>query len=397
MLTWKRLLLVFAIAAISVFAISCGDDDDDTSGATGAAPTATEAAASTGATGAATTESTGATGSTGAEATATSEPAADSPSIKLGFSAWPGWFPWQIAEEKGFFEEAGIDVDLVYFEGYLDSINAFAAGQLDGNTQTLNDTLASVAAGSDQRIVLVNDNSTGNDKIIVTEEIKTIQELVGKKIGIEVGVVDHFLLALGLEDAGLSLDDVNIVPLETGAAAAAFSAGQLDAVGAFAPFTTQALTREGSHVLFDSSNFPGAIPDHLVVSGELVDEHPEVVQGLINAWYLTLAFIDENPDEAIEIMAKRAGVTVDEYKEYDAGTTLFSIDDNIEAYAPGDDITHLDYAVGRDRDVPYRRRLRRRRVRLLEDARPAVRGGLQGSEPLAAARFTRSREAAHDE
>ena len=329
MFTWKRLLLVVAIAALSVFAISCSDDDDE--------PSAT---AATGASAA-----TGATGSTGAEPTATSAPGDTGPAIKLGFSAWPGWFPWQVAEEKGFFEAAGVNVELVWFEGYLDSINAFAAGQLDANTQTLNDTLASVAAGSDQRIVLVNDNSTGNDQIIVTEDITSIEDLVGKQIGIEVGVVDHFLLALGLEDAGLSLDDVNVVSLETGAAAAAFAAGQLDAVGAFAPFTTVALDREGSHVLFDSSAFPGAIPDHLVVSGALLGERPEVVQGLIDAWYLTLAFIEANPDEAIEIMAKRAGVTVDEYKEYDAGTTLFSIDDNIAAYASGDDITHLAYAA----------------------------------------------------
>ena len=339
MLTWKRLLLVLTVAVISLLAISCSDDDDEPT-ATG--PTATQAPAATGATGA-----TGAAGNTSASgATGTTGAAADTgPAIKLGFSAWPGWFPWQVAEEMGFFEEAGIDVELVWFEGYLDSINAFAAEQLDANTQTLNDTLASVAAGSDQRIVLVNDNSTGNDQIIVTADITSIDDLVGKDIGIEVGVVDHFLLALGLEDAGLSLDDVNVVSLETGAAAAAFSAGQLDAVGAFAPFTTQALSREGSHVLFDSSNFPGAIPDHLVVSGALVDERPDAVQGLIDAWYLTLAFIEANPDEAIEMMAERASVTPDEYREYDAGTTLFSIDDNIAAFEEGDDITHLNFAA----------------------------------------------------
>ncbi len=342
MFTWKRVLLLFAIATISVFAISCGGDDD--SGGSTASPTATQAP-STGATGSAT----GATGATGSSSTgstgasATTEPADDTP-IKLGFSAWPGWFPWQIAEEKGFFKEAGVNVELVWFEGYLDSINAFAAGQLDANTQTLNDTLASVAAGSDQRIVLVNDNSTGNDKIIVTKDITSVKDLVGKNVGIEVGVVDHYLLALGLQDAGLSLSDVKITPLETGAAAAAFSAGQLDGVGAFAPFTTQALTRKDSHVLFDSSDFPGAIPDHLVVSGQLVDEHPQVVQGLIKAWYMALDFIHEHPDEATAIMAKRAGVSVDEYKQYDAGTTLFDIDDNIAAFTPGNDITHLDYA-----------------------------------------------------
>jgi NitT/TauT family transport system substrate-binding protein len=323
MLKLRPLLAGLFVAGAAVFAIACGGDDDGGTGSTGAVST----------------------GGTGGGPAATTGSAGDGPAIKLGFSAWPGWFPWQVAEEKGFFEQAGVNVELVWFEGYLDSINAFAAGQLDANTQTLNDTLASVAAGSDQRIVLVNDNSTGNDQIIVRSEINSIQDLAGKQIGIEVGVVDHFLLALGLEDAGMSLDDVNVVSLETGAAAAAFAAGQLDAVGAFAPFTDVALDRDGSKVLFDSSDFPGAIPDHLVVSGTLVDERPEVVQGLVNAWYLTMAFLEENPDEALEIMAERAGVSVDEYREYDAGTTLFTIEDNIAAFQPGNDISHLNFAA----------------------------------------------------
>lgn len=168
-----------------------------------------------------------------------------------------GWFPWQIAAEKGLFEANGVDVNLTWFDGYLDSINAFAAGQLDANTQTLNDTISSVAAGSEQVIVLVNDNSTGNDQIIVSEGINSIEDLQGKTIAIEEGTVDHFLLLLALQEAGLGPDDVIIKPLETGAAAAAFVAGQVDAVGAFAPFTTQALEREGSKILISSADFPG--------------------------------------------------------------------------------------------------------------------------------------------
>ena len=86
--------------------------------------------------------------------------------VTLGFSAWPGWFPWQVAEEKGIFAQHGLDVDLRYFESYTDSLNALATGNVDANSQTLNDTLSSVAGGSKQTIVLVNDNSTGNDQII---------------------------------------------------------------------------------------------------------------------------------------------------------------------------------------------------------------------------------------
>jgi len=265
--------------------------------------------------------------------------------IRLGFSAWPGWFPWQVAEEAGLFEAAGLDVELTYFESYTDSLNALNAGRLDANSQTLNDTISSVAAGSEQVIVLANDNSTGNDQIIVRPGIDTIADLRGKSIGIEEGTVDHFLLLLGLRDAGLSPDDVNIQPLLTDAAAAAFAAGQLDAVGAFAPFTTVALGREGSRPLFTSADYPGAIPDHLVVSREMVDERPGDVLRLVEVWFETLEYIRANADEAILAMAERAGVTVGDYLEYDGGTTIFSLADNIEAFGTGSDMSALGFAA----------------------------------------------------
>jgi NitT/TauT family transport system substrate-binding protein len=183
---WNKLLLLsLAAAVLSVLLVACGDDDDDDT------PSSDQPTA---------------------EASDMLEPDGG-PVIKLGFSTWPGWLPWQVTEEMGFFEEAGVEVELVWFEGYLDSINAFAAGQLDGNSQTLSDTLLSVAAGSDQRIVLTNDNSTGNDQIIVDSSITSIPDLAGKEIGVEAGVVDHFLLAQGLEKEGLTLDDVTIVNL----------------------------------------------------------------------------------------------------------------------------------------------------------------------------------------
>ncbi|HIK57141.1 MAG TPA: ABC transporter substrate-binding protein [Synechococcales cyanobacterium M55_K2018_004] len=272
-------------------------------------------------------------------------PAAGGAPVRLGFSAWPGWFPWQIAQEQGIFQQNGVNVELKWFDGYLDSINALAAGQLDGNSQTLNDTISSVSGGADLVIVLTNDNSTGNDQIIVREGINSIADLRGKKVAAEEGTVDHFLLLLGLEKAGLTQADIDFQPLETGAAAAAFVAGQLDAVGVFAPFTTKALERPGSKTLFSSKDFPGAISDHLVVSRQLVSDRPDDVQKLVNSWFATLDFKAQNRDKAIDIMAKRAGVSIEEYKEYDAGTQIFSVEENLKAFTPGNDMTHLNFAA----------------------------------------------------
>lgn len=265
--------------------------------------------------------------------------------VTLGFSAWPGWIPWQVTQDKGIFEQNNVKVDLKWFDGYLDSINALAAGQLDGNSQTLNDTISSISGGADLVIVLTNDNSTGNDQIIVSEGINSIEDLRGKRVAAEEGTVDHFLLLLGLEKAGMTQADIEFQPLETGAAAAAFAAGQLDAVGVFAPFTTTALERPGSKPLFTSADFPGAISDHLVVSRQLVDERPETVQALVNSWFATLDYIEQNQDETLTIMAKRGAVTEDEYKEYDTGTTIFDIDQNLKAMEAGSDMNSLPYAA----------------------------------------------------
>jgi NitT/TauT family transport system substrate-binding protein len=271
--------------------------------------------------------------------------AGGSTAVRLGFSAWPGWFPWQVAQDEKIFDANKVSVDLKWFDGYLESINTLTAGQIDANAQTLNDTISAVAGGADQVVVLVNDNSTGNDKIIVREGINSIADLKGKKVAAEEGTVDHFLLLLGLQKAGLGPKDINFQPLETGKAAAAFVAGQVDAVGVFAPFTTQALKRPGSKQLFSSKDFPGAIPDHLVFTRKFVNEHPEQVQAMVDSWFATLDYMKANPDKANEIMAKRAGVSVSEYKEYANGTKIFTVEENLKAFQPGNTRASLAYAA----------------------------------------------------
>ena len=280
---------------------------------------------------------------------------------------------------QGIFTKHGLDVDLKYFESYLDSLTALATGNVDGNTQTLNDTITSVSGGSKQTIVLVNDNSTGNDQIIVGPGIAKVEDLKGKTVAIEEGTVDHYLLLLGLQQAGMGPADIDLKPLPTADAAAAFASGQVDAVGAFAPFTDTAITRNGSKVLFSSADFPGAIPDHLVMDTAFVKSRPADVQKLIDAWYETLDYISDNPDESISIMAKRAGVTDDAYRAYDAGTTIFTVADNIEAFTcRGPTQKHLDFVARQIVDPPPRHQAHRHRPRPHRAARPHVRQGPGG-------------------
>ncbi|PZV02051.1 MAG: aliphatic sulfonates ABC transporter substrate-binding protein [Leptolyngbya sp.] len=267
--------------------------------------------------------------------------------VKLGYSSWAGWWPWAIAEEEGLFEKNGANVELIWFDGYLESMQALAAGQLDGNSQTLNDTISFAGDAVNGMVaVLVNDNSAGNDKVIVAEGIDTAADLAGKSVALEEGVVGDFLLTLALEDAGVSRSDVEIKNLETGAAATAFAAGQVDGFAGWVPFWETALSREGSKELVTSAEYPGAIPDLLVVSQKLIDSRPDQVQALVNTWFDILAFIDTNPERANEIMAKRANVSDTEFEKYTKGTKIFTLEENLEAFgAGGDDMKYMPYAA----------------------------------------------------
>ena len=273
--------------------------------------------------------------------------------ITIGFSAWPGWCPWQVAEDQKLFTKNGVEVELKYFDGdtaYTDSLTALASGAIDANAQTLNDTIASVSGGAKQTVVLVNDNSTGNDKIIARDGINSIADLKGKTIAVEQYTVDHYLLLLALEQAGLTEKDIVLKPLGTANAAAAFKSGAVDAVGAFAPFTSTALERAGSKAIATSAEFPGAIPDHLVFNSDVVKNRPADVQAIVNTWFDILKFNKSNKDDALKIAAKRCGNTPEEYQGYDSGTTIFTLQQNLDAFTPGTTPAHLNFQAGKIAD-----------------------------------------------
>jgi NitT/TauT family transport system substrate-binding protein len=272
-------------------------------------------------------------------------PSSNSKILRLGFSNWPGWMPWQVTESAKLFKSDKATLVPVWYDEYLKGIGALVAGQLDANSQTLIDTVLSVAEGSDQVVVLVNDNSTGNDKIIAKAGINSISDLKGKVISTEKGTVDHYLLLIALKKAGLSSKDVTIKFMGTEQAATEFAAGKVDATAVFAPFTNLALKKAGSKELASSKDFPGAISDVLSFRRDFVEKNPEVVQAAVNHWFDTLKYIKSNQAKANEIMAKQSKSSVAEYVEFDKGIKIFDVADNLKAFQPGKDRTSLAFSA----------------------------------------------------
>jgi NitT/TauT family transport system substrate-binding protein len=285
--------------------------------------------------------------STSASPAALVMPAAtESGLVRLGFNNWPGYMPWQVGDKAKLFKSNKGTLVPVWYDEYLKGIGALVAGQLDANSQTLMDTILSVANGSDEVVVLVNDNSVGNDKIIAKSGINSIKDLKGKTISTEKGTVDHYLLLLALKKNGLTEQDVTI-KFSGGIQESAeeFAAGKVDAAAVYAPFTNIALKRAGSKELVSSKDFPGAISDVLSFRRSFVEKNPELVQAVVDNWFDSLAYIKANPAKANEMMANRSKVTVAEYVEFGKGIKIFDNADNLKAFTPGKDYSSVMFSA----------------------------------------------------
>jgi NitT/TauT family transport system substrate-binding protein len=254
--------------------------------------------------------------------------------IKVGYSDWPGWVAWAIAEQQGFFKKHGANVKLVWFANYSDSISALSAGQVDANCQTWSDSMAPLAKGVPLKVVLVNDNSAGNDAVMAGPKLKSIKDLKGKTVALEEFSVSHFVLAMALSKNGMKPGDVKIVNLSAGDAAAAFLSGRVDAATVWNPWVNKIELSGKGKPLFTSKDIPGLIPDLLVAQEKSLAANRKDFVGMVKAWYDVEKFIREKPDEAVAIMSKVVGLAPEEYKVFLPGTRFFGEKENLEALGP---------------------------------------------------------------
>ncbi len=257
--------------------------------------------------------------------------------IKVGVSDWPGWVAWYAAEQKGYFAAHGAKVKLVWFANYSDSIAALSTGQLDANSQTWSDTMTPLAKKIKVKTILVNDNSAGNDALMVGPKIKSFADLRGKSIALEQFSISHFVLANALGRNGMSIADVKIVNLSAGDAAAAFMSGRTDAAVVWNPWVSRIETSGKGRALFTSKDMPGLVPDLLVAHDNALSNKAKRAElvGMIKAWFDTEQFIRTNRAEALKIMAKVVSMKPDEYQVFLPGTHFFNPEENLAAMDPG--------------------------------------------------------------
>ncbi|MDH5588929.1 MAG: ABC transporter substrate-binding protein [Gemmatimonadota bacterium] len=251
--------------------------------------------------------------------------------LVIGSLDWIGYRPLFLAQEVGLLPAD--QVHLVELSSETEEIRAFENGQIDVVCVTLEGALQLADAGVDIRIVLVMDVSHGADVVIGGPGIEDISGLVGARVGVETTALGAYVITRALEFAHLTLDGVEIVPLELHEHEQAFLNGSVDAVTTFEPVASR-LREEGGRTLFSSRDIPGEIVDVLVVRASALEGRRQAVVSLIRAWVAALEYMESRPDEATAALARMSALSVEDYVRAQRGLRFAGRAEN-EAFLVG--------------------------------------------------------------
>lgn len=257
--------------------------------------------------------------------------------ITIGYSDWPGFVAWQVAIEKGWLKDAGLNVEFKWFD-YSASLSAFAANQLDAVLVTNGDNLVTASGGTKGMMIMATDYSAGNDVVIAKSGINSIRDLKGKSIATEKGLVDHLLLSTAIQDAKIPLTDIKLVNSVTNELPQVFASPEVSAIAVWQPVANQALKAvAGSKIIFSSKDKPGLIYDTLSVNMSHLSSHKEEWKKMIQVWDKTVKYINDPTThaDAVKIMAKRVGVEPSQYEQFVGGTHLLDLEANKKVFTKG--------------------------------------------------------------
>jgi NitT/TauT family transport system substrate-binding protein len=246
--------------------------------------------------------------------------------FKVCWSIYVGWMPWEYGQESGIVkkwaDKYDINIDVVQFNDYVESMNQYTAGEFDACTMANVDALTIPAAGGvDSTALIVGDFSNGNDAVILKEG-STIKDAKGQNINLVELSVSHYLLARGLESVGLSEKDVKVVNTSDADLVSAYTTNDVSAVATWNPLVSEILNMPKANKVFDSSNIPGEIIDTLIVNTKTLEENPKLGKALVGAWYEIMA--EMKKDKAVrEHMGKASGTDLAGFEAQLDSTKMF--------------------------------------------------------------------------
>jgi len=245
--------------------------------------------------------------------------------VRIAINPWPGYEFLHLAQAKGFFKQAGLNIELIEMASLADVQRVYIQGRADGLASTIIEAVH--AAGNTQEplsIVHIPDYSNGGDIILAHNSIRSVSDLKGKKIGAEIGSLGMYILSLALDKHGLNLRDVEILNVEQLAGEEAMLKGEIDAFVTYPPFSLDIQKHKQFKQILSTAELPGDVIDSIALRASVLQDKPKWAAQFLKVWDKTLEYAKNNKKESYEIMAAREGISSAEFEEALSGLQLLN-------------------------------------------------------------------------
>ncbi len=224
--------------------------------------------------------------------------------------------PFFIAEQQGFFADEGLQVTLQRYPFGKLALEAMLRGEAEVAT-TAETPIMFAGFGKTPFSVIAHYMTSTEQSLVARADrgIHEVTDLRGRRIGVSIGTSAHYFLHVLLSDQGLTIADVELVPMPAPELAAALAAGRVDAIAAFAPHTTQSrVALQGNAISFPAGiRYAGF--SCLVASRDFSQRRPEAVLRLLRATDRAITWMRDHRQEAIDFSAQELGMKVAEVEE----------------------------------------------------------------------------------
>lgn len=262
--------------------------------------------------------------------TPTTKTDTSSPVINLSLDEWVGWKPIIDANQGlttqpgSIFDKLGLTVNISIINDGTASSNALIAGELNAAGYTTNRAAFLSGkfneAGLDVVMPVFTNYSAGGDGIVAKTGINTVNDLIGKRIGVPrfseaQTLVIWFVNKSDLSDAEKNEIINNMILFEDASETGeAFFAGQLDVAATWQPYLSYAADSSDSHVMFSTTASKSLIMDGIVFRKDFAEAHPDVITAFADGVFQANDMYTTEFDYIREVMPMFAGVSDEDIK-----------------------------------------------------------------------------------
>jgi len=252
--------------------------------------------------------------------------------------------PAYLALQEGYFEEAGLDVEIVTGADGAANAARVLGGDAELTISSWTAMVSSTASGVEMKVVMGNgliaaDQVTSGILVREDSDIKTVADLAGRTVAIQSpGTGTDIPLLVAAEDEGIDPDSISLANIPYAGMQTALEEGQVDAAFPSSQFFFQMVDAGYRVISTPSSQYMAGQPATLwAAQSQWLEANAETAAAFVTAMTRAIEFYTANPEAARAVNAEVSGISIDEVP-----TRMAVMQAEIEVGPAGDMLGYLE-------------------------------------------------------